>query len=273
MDEAVAGPPPVSHRDRRGGLIALGVLHLLLGAFCALMVPMMTIALVAATVTDGSLGASVSPRLMLPALFFYAALAFWFITMGIGSIRCRRWARALILVCSWIWLVSGVGGLGFMLWFYAPGGGLPNTATPGVPAVVATIVGIVTLVVMAVLYVVVPGLFVLFYGRANVRATCERRDPTTRWTDRCPLPVLFRPAAAGAGGRRRSAADPGGPRRGGVGRLPASPGGVVGRGGPRRGVDPLREPDLCPGGPDGHVRTHGPAGSTVGDPAADDGRA
>jgi hypothetical protein len=35
-----------------------------------------------------------------------------------------------------------------------------------------------------------PLVFVLFYRGAGVKATCEARDPTPRWTDRCPLPVL-----------------------------------------------------------------------------------
>ena len=29
-----------------------------------------------------------------------------------------------------------------------------------------------------------------FYNSRHVKATCERRDPATRWTDACPLPVL-----------------------------------------------------------------------------------
>jgi hypothetical protein len=35
-----------------------------------------------------------------------------------------------------------------------------------------------------------PAVFLIFYHRASVWATCQRRDPQTRWTDRCPMPVL-----------------------------------------------------------------------------------
>ncbi len=35
-----------------------------------------------------------------------------------------------------------------------------------------------------------PALFLIFYQRESVRATCQRRDPKIRWTDRCPVPVL-----------------------------------------------------------------------------------
>ena len=37
---------------------------------------------------------------------------------------------------------------------------------------------------------VLPAGFLLFYQRASVCATCQRRDGQVRWTDRCPLPVL-----------------------------------------------------------------------------------
>jgi hypothetical protein len=40
------------------------------------------------------------------------------------------------------------------------------------------------------IYIVIPIAFVLFYQSRHVKATCERKDPKPRWTDRCPLPVL-----------------------------------------------------------------------------------
>jgi len=43
---------------------------------------------------------------------------------------------------------------------------------------------------LAVVYIIIPGVLVLFYGNKNVKMTCERRDPQMRWTDKCPLPVL-----------------------------------------------------------------------------------
>jgi hypothetical protein len=41
-----------------------------------------------------------------------------------------------------------------------------------------------------VIFIVVPGIGVIFYSGKNVKATCEQRDPVVRWTDRRPLPVL-----------------------------------------------------------------------------------
>jgi hypothetical protein len=43
---------------------------------------------------------------------------------------------------------------------------------------------------LAFIYVLLPGVFLVLCHRESVRATCQRRDPKTRWTDRCPMPVL-----------------------------------------------------------------------------------
>jgi hypothetical protein len=46
--------------------------------------------------------------------------------------------------------------------------------------------------------VLLPGAFVLFYRSPHVKATCERRDPSVPWTDRCPAPVLAAALLSGA---------------------------------------------------------------------------
>ena len=43
---------------------------------------------------------------------------------------------------------------------------------------------------MACIYILLPGVFLVFYQRESVRATCQRRDPQIPWTYRCPMPVL-----------------------------------------------------------------------------------
>ena len=64
----------------------------------------------------------------------------------------------------------------------AENGQMPKAAVMAVKCVMMTF--------MAVLYVIIPGLLVLFYNGRNVKATCEYRDSKVRWTDKCPLPVL-----------------------------------------------------------------------------------
>ncbi|MBU4212672.1 MAG: hypothetical protein KKD33_08835 [Verrucomicrobia bacterium] len=59
-----------------------------------------------------------------------------------------------------------------------------------IPQQITTVIKYVTIGFMVVFYVIIPGVLVLFYGSRHVKATCERRDPQVRWTDKCPLPVL-----------------------------------------------------------------------------------
>ena len=176
-------------KDKKTGLIAFGVIQIIFGGFCALAVPLMILGMLASTIRGKSSAAPMSVRMMIPGVLFYVLLAVWFIWMGIGSIKARRWARALLLVSSWLWLICGVGGLIFMLFFlsniYDRTG--KNAQMP--PAAVL-IMKFVMIGFMTVFYVVIPAVFVLFYKSKNVKATCEFRDSQVRWTDKCPLPVL-----------------------------------------------------------------------------------
>jgi MFS family permease len=109
--------------------------------------------------------------------------------MGIGSVRARRWARALILISSWFWLVCGICGVIFFLVFM-PGMYDSMAETDEIPMEIISVIQFVTAVFMTIIYVLIPGALVLFYRSRHVKATCEFRDPQVRWTDKCPLPVL-----------------------------------------------------------------------------------
>jgi hypothetical protein len=131
---------------------------------------------------------------MLPGMAVYGMLAVALIWLGIGSIQARRWARALLLIFSWSWLGIGVFTT-VILGFVMPKvlANLPPNATTGQPALPAgAIVGvmIVMVLVFGVLFVILPAVWTFFYRSPHVKATCEARDPVTRWTDACPLPVL-----------------------------------------------------------------------------------
>ncbi len=176
-------------KDRKTGLVVFGILHIIFGGFCALMVPFMIFGMIASTVLDKSAAAPMRPTMMIPGLLLYILMAVWFICMGIGSIKARRWARALILVSSWLWLISGMGGLIFMLLLMPDIYGRMGE-NGQMPPEVARIMKYVMTVFMTVFYVIIPAVLVLFYGSKNVKATCEFRDSRVRWTDKCPLPVL-----------------------------------------------------------------------------------
>jgi hypothetical protein len=65
--------------------------------------------------------------------------------------------------------------------------------TGGQAAVPAGAMGFAMVIVglvFGVFFVILPAVWVFFYNSRHVKATCETRDPVTRWTDACPLPVL-----------------------------------------------------------------------------------
>ena len=181
-DPAVHAMP---YQDRKTGLTVFGALQIVLGGFCALALLCMGLS----TLLPKPAGAETSARMMIPGLFVYVVLAAWFITVGIGSIMARRWARALILVASWLWLVCGVFGLVFLV-MIRDAMTKTMSANGQVSATAVSVIMAIMLIFLAIFYVIIPGVLVLFYGSQHVRATCERLDPVVRWTDRCPLPVL-----------------------------------------------------------------------------------
>jgi hypothetical protein len=132
--------------------------------------------------------------MILPALAIYGVLSATLIWLGIGSIQARRWARALLLIFSWSWLVMGAVMTVVMPFVISKTfANLPPNAKTGEPtlppaAITGMIVGMV--VFFGLFFVVAPAVWTFFYNSRHVKATCETRDPVTRWTDACPLPVL-----------------------------------------------------------------------------------
>ncbi|HVM59560.1 MAG TPA: hypothetical protein VMV72_01735 [Verrucomicrobiae bacterium] len=184
MNESSVVVPAAGFKDRSHGLIGYGILMILIGCLCALLVPLMFLGQAMAARTTG---ASSTVRMILPSAMMYTILAVVFVWLGIGSIMARRWARALLLILSWAWLFVGamtelvVVVLLPDLFTRMPRGGGPAATF---------LVGVFALSVVTPFLVILPGASVLFYRSRHVRATCEARDPVPRWTDACPLPVL-----------------------------------------------------------------------------------
>lgn len=186
----VLHPVPQPLKDRKTGLVVFGVLQICFGSLSALLAFFTLVS----TVLMGSanpemVAAGVEPGMMLMGGLVYGLVATWFLTMGIGSILARRWARSLTLVTAWIWLLAGLSGMVFMFFFL--GDMYESMESAGqVPPGFARIMNMMVLVFMVVFYVAIPGSLLLFYRLPSVKATCERRNPTPSWTDACPLPVL-----------------------------------------------------------------------------------
>ena len=205
MDEPTPVETATAFKDRRGGLIAFGIVLILIGCVCALLVGMMAVTQTLMQATAPGSRPPAAPfaggyRSMLPVVVMYGGLAVVFIWLGIGSILTRRWVPPLVLILSWTWMITGiiavVGAAVFlpiMLSSRMPPGSepMPDGART---AIVASSTGC-----LAVFFVLLPVAFVLFYRSRHVKATCDARDPVVRWTDACPPSVLGLSLALGFG--------------------------------------------------------------------------
>ena len=175
-----------AHKDRTLGLIIFGVVSILIGGFCALLIPLMFLSVaLSETVTGGG----VDVRSASSASALYGFMAAVFVWLGIGSIRARRWARELLLSVSWIWLLTGICSMviGILVVPAVVGGTGVDT---GIPPEMTMIVMLVIFALIGSLYVVLPALFVLFYRSPHVAATCRARHPDPQWVDACPRRLL-----------------------------------------------------------------------------------
>jgi hypothetical protein len=190
MTESFA-PLQIEYRDRRAGLIVFGVLTGLIGCLLALFVPLIIWAQEIAARTSH---VPANPQATITASVVCGLFAVVFIWLGIGSILARRWARALLLIFSWTWLAIGIVSMVYLAFLLPQVMAVVNSNVPPgraeIPQGLKTTIMVVQGIFSLVLYVILPGIWVLFYRSKNVKTTCEVRDPVPRWTDRCPLPVL-----------------------------------------------------------------------------------
>jgi len=180
MDERASLPTPENYRDRRIGLIAFGILEIMFGCLCVLII----IGVLFISILFPQIDETLGRQAIGSVLAFYGVAAVALIWLGIGSILCRRWARVLLLIGSWSLLFCGIVGLGF----YAL---LARDVFAGMAdKAAASITMVFIMVFLAVIGIVLPGAMVLFYGSSHTNATCMARDPHPRWTDDCPMSVL-----------------------------------------------------------------------------------
>lgn len=191
-----ATPSEPEYHDRGTGLIIFGVFQIILGLLAALMVPLMGLGAFMSRLNPAG---GMRPGQLISGVATYTLIAAALLALGIGSVQMKRWARAITLVTSWYWLITG-SLITVLITAMLPvtmrnalaqaqrsaPGGPSAAATTGVMAVVLTLV----IIFAAVFLVVVPIAFVVFYSRKDVAETVRHRDPVERWTDKTPLPVL-----------------------------------------------------------------------------------
>ena len=183
MTEVVTAPPeaPV-YKDRTAGLLVFGIVKILFGIVCAGFVLLM--AVLTETAPRSGAGAAPPTAAFATNVVVYSLLSAYFFSVGIGSMRRRRWARALALIVSWIWLLAGVISIAFLALL------LPRLVPDFAPGAAPALIMAVIFGTTFVLYIFFPAIFLLFYRSRHVQATCEAYDRKVRWTDRAPLPVL-----------------------------------------------------------------------------------
>lgn len=189
LTSPVASP---DYKDRSTGLMIFGILTMLLGCLSALFVPLMLFGKMMAAKAPNA--PPVNHAAILPGIMVYGGLAVALIWLGIGSIKARRWARALLLIFSWSWLIMGIVMTAIMPYIMSKSfANLPPDAKTGQPTMppgfmTGMVIGMTLFFFVA--FVLLPAVWTYFYNSRHVKATCETRDPVTRWTDACPLPVL-----------------------------------------------------------------------------------
>lgn len=212
--------PGLIENSRRGGLMAFGIVSILIGSLAGCMTLAMVVGMIFMARTVGAWGGS-APDLpvaqMIAGGVMYLAAAVLFIWAGVDSIRCRRWVRPVTISVGWITLVGSIFSIAAMIVTF-PGASAFNspvstvtTTTPGGAVVTSTtstasmgptstgmLIGMV--IGAVVLGIIVPAAYIWFYSTAAVKATLAAYQPAPSWTERCPLPLFVACTALLVGG-------------------------------------------------------------------------
>jgi hypothetical protein len=169
MDSTLPVAVPSPYKSRRGWLIAFGIIEILIGCGFLGMIVFSAFAFLGPAADKMASGA-MSPRALMAFMSLeYGLLAAVFFAGGIGSIQCKNWARILMLVVSGLWL--GVGLIvTLFLAFVIPT--IMRQHSGKIPPGTQHAAMVVIFTVMAVLTVLLPAIFLFFYSRQSVKATC-----------------------------------------------------------------------------------------------------
>ncbi|MDB5290493.1 MAG: hypothetical protein JWL69_1734 [Phycisphaerales bacterium] len=171
------------------GLVVFGIISILLGAGSGCMGLLAPIALL---IPQPQGAGRMQAGAIISGAVLYLGVAGGFIWLGVGSIRKRRWVRPIVLAVMSLALVVGVF-TAIAAAFTATNIQNFSVVAGPAPAPSATAMHVavgVMIVTMLVFFVGLPAAFILFYRKPEVRAALEYFDPTPRWTDNCPIPVL-----------------------------------------------------------------------------------
>jgi len=169
MSPVLPAPSPAPLKSRRGWLIAFGVIEILIACFCLLLVALMAVAVL--TLSHGNQPAGAPELPTAPAIMVvvvYGGLGALFLALGVGSIKCKNWARIGTQIVSGFWLFTGLLSSLFLVFV------LPSTlerqgkVPPEQQHLMLMVLGLFMVVVMVLL----PTMLLVFYSLGSVRATC-----------------------------------------------------------------------------------------------------
>jgi hypothetical protein len=188
-DGVVPVVPPPPYKNRRGWLVAFGVFEILIG--CVLLA-LIAISMYGLRRVPENPAAPVSvAATMAMVAVMYGAMAVLFVSVGIGSIQAKRWARITMLVVGWCWLAIGVMTTAMMaLMLPMIMENAKQQAKSPMPAGFDTGFRVGMLVVLGAFFVVLPLIFVLFYSGKNVKATVNAASNMGATELRKPVSVI-----------------------------------------------------------------------------------
>lgn len=183
-----------SYKDRRGWLVAFGVVEIFIA--CLFLFFAVMIAFVLPSIPMPAEQPAMPKGLfILMGLVFYLPFAAVYMAVGIGSIRARNWARIAMIVLSSIWLGIGVlGTLGMAVLMPAilrQQQAMTHQSGATLPEGFQSTMMIVMVAVQAIFMVLAPLTFLLFYASRNVKATCQAAS-----LPRIPAPEFVPPQVA-----------------------------------------------------------------------------
>jgi hypothetical protein len=188
---AAPEPPPnpfiAAAQSRRGLLALFGLIEILIGAASfGLLCVMLILWVFASRLPPDQVPMLGTTNLVLSALL-YAGSAAFFVVMGVGTIYARRWARAVMLIVAWPWLLNMVAFLIFLVVMLRP---LMAQIQDAAGAPVSPAILIAIPLGLCVFLTILPLAFIIFYTRPGVRHAFETTDRNPCWTDGRPPSVL-----------------------------------------------------------------------------------
>ena len=189
-------PPPLPRfvegfRNRRGAMIGNGVFFALFGLVAAIVGFLFLAGGLEGYESAGrsySRGNRFGSLLLLTLGSIQLPLGFMCFVLGIGSARCRRWARALLAaglpVFAVVSMLVLVLGTCYFPWL------MSHMDFRRGQGVLFVILGVVVAMALLVINVLIPWFAGRFYSGEDARLTCEEIQSKPSWTDRCPQAVL-----------------------------------------------------------------------------------